>query len=154
MCFIKWELQMILDLFNFKLLLFRYILFWKSAIKINQTFFWLFMKEWVCLFFLVKPHLIMSLTCWFVCVCFQVVDQSGLRNEAVRVLSSLHLRLNEGSCFEGDRVHLRIKELQNTITQMEVEPSTHTHPSTSENTHTGKTLSYSLSAEGQTATML
>lgn len=61
-----------------------------------------------------------------ICVCFQVVDQSGLRDEAVCVLSSLHLGLNEGSCCAGDGVHLRIKDLKNTITHMEMEPSTHT----------------------------
>ncbi|XP_030593677.1 Fanconi anemia group C protein [Archocentrus centrarchus] len=46
-----------------------------------------------------------------------VVDQSGLLDEAACVLSSLELRLNEGSCLSSDPVHLRIKALQNTITQ-------------------------------------
>uniref|UniRef100_A0AAZ1WY03 FA complementation group C n=1 Tax=Oreochromis aureus TaxID=47969 RepID=A0AAZ1WY03_OREAU len=50
-----------------------------------------------------------------------VVDQSGLLDEAACVLSSLELRLNEGSCLSRDTVHLRIKELQKTITQMHSE---------------------------------
>ncbi|XP_073322843.1 Fanconi anemia group C protein isoform X2 [Pagrus major] len=46
-----------------------------------------------------------------------VVDQSGLVDEAACVLSSLQPRLNEGSCSSDDRnrVHLRIKALQNTL---------------------------------------
>ncbi|XP_042075425.1 Fanconi anemia group C protein isoform X1 [Haplochromis burtoni] len=51
----------------------------------------------------------------------QVVDQSGLLDEAACVLSSLELRLNEGCCLSRDTVHLRIKELQKTITQMHSE---------------------------------
>ncbi|KAG7223377.1 hypothetical protein INR49_032204 [Caranx melampygus] len=49
-----------------------------------------------------------------------VVDRSGLVDEAACVLSSLELRLKEGSCLSSDtnRVHLRIKELQNTLTHM------------------------------------
>ncbi|XP_070821229.1 Fanconi anemia group C protein [Chaetodon trifascialis] len=49
-----------------------------------------------------------------------VVDGSGLVDEAACVLSSLELRLNEGSCSSSDanRVHLRIKALQNTLTHM------------------------------------
>ncbi|TMS04078.1 Fanconi anemia group C protein [Larimichthys crocea] len=49
-----------------------------------------------------------------------VVERSGLVDEAACVLSSLELRLNEGSCLSRDanRVHLRIKALQNTITHM------------------------------------
>ncbi|XP_027133425.1 Fanconi anemia group C protein isoform X2 [Larimichthys crocea] len=49
-----------------------------------------------------------------------VVERSGLVDEAACVLSSLELRLNEGSCLSSDanRVHLRIKALQNTITHM------------------------------------
>ncbi|XP_008282273.1 Fanconi anemia group C protein [Stegastes partitus] len=47
-----------------------------------------------------------------------VVHHSGLLDEAACVLSSLELRLSEGSCLSNDRVHLRIKELQNTITHM------------------------------------
>ena len=54
-------------------------------------------------------------------MCVQVVDRSGL-DEAACVLSSLELALNGGSCLSGDanRVHLRIKELQNTLTHMHV----------------------------------
>lgn len=59
--------------------------------------------------------------CVCVCVSVQVVDQSGLLDEAACVLSSLELRLNEGSCLSRDTVHLRIKELQKTITQMHSE---------------------------------
>nr|XP_015828337.2 Fanconi anemia group C protein [Nothobranchius furzeri]XP_015828338.2 Fanconi anemia group C protein [Nothobranchius furzeri] len=47
-----------------------------------------------------------------------VVDLSGLRDGAACVLSSLHLRVQEGSCFKSGDVHLRIRELQKTITQM------------------------------------
>ncbi|XP_041793135.1 Fanconi anemia group C protein [Chelmon rostratus] len=49
-----------------------------------------------------------------------VVDGSGLVEEAACVLSSLELRLNEASCLSSDanRVHLRIKALQNTLTHM------------------------------------
>ncbi|XP_038558540.1 Fanconi anemia group C protein [Micropterus salmoides] len=49
-----------------------------------------------------------------------VVDGSALADEAACVLSSLELRLNEGSCSSSDanRVHLRIKALQNTLTHM------------------------------------
>lgn len=62
-----------------------------------------------------------------VCVCggawggmggsIQVVDGSGLLQEVVCVLSSLELRLSEGSCRESDtnRVHIRIKELQKSL---------------------------------------
>ncbi|XP_041854943.1 Fanconi anemia group C protein isoform X2 [Melanotaenia boesemani] len=56
-----------------------------------------------------------------------VVDQSGLFHETACVLSSLQLRLNEASCLSDDRVHIRIKELHNTITRMQAEPTTHTH---------------------------
>ncbi|XP_024909421.1 Fanconi anemia group C protein isoform X2 [Cynoglossus semilaevis] len=46
-----------------------------------------------------------------------VVDGSGLLQEVVCVLSSLELRLSEGSCRESDtnRVHIRIKELQKSL---------------------------------------
>ncbi|KAK1892895.1 Fanconi anemia group C protein like [Dissostichus eleginoides] len=78
-----------------------------------------------------SPFLILSLLVNF-CVFFQqslsgsteilqtVVNRSGLVNEAVCVLSSLELRLNEDSCLSSDtnRVHLRIKALQNTLTHM------------------------------------
>ncbi|XP_040012329.1 Fanconi anemia group C protein isoform X2 [Xiphias gladius] len=49
-----------------------------------------------------------------------VVDRSGLVDEAACVLSSLEHRVNEGSCLSSDtnRVHLRIKELQNTLAHM------------------------------------
>ncbi|XP_018524757.1 Fanconi anemia group C protein [Lates calcarifer] len=49
-----------------------------------------------------------------------VVDRSGLVDEAACVLSSLELRLNEGSCLSSDanRVHLRIEALKNTLTHM------------------------------------
>ncbi|XP_023249311.1 Fanconi anemia group C protein isoform X1 [Seriola lalandi dorsalis] len=49
-----------------------------------------------------------------------VVDQSGLVDEAACVLDSLELRLKEGSCLSSvtNRVHLRIKALQNTLTHM------------------------------------
>ncbi|XP_074526707.1 Fanconi anemia group C protein [Halichoeres trimaculatus] len=49
-----------------------------------------------------------------------VVDGSGLVDEAASLLSSLELKLNGGSCLSGDanRVHLRIKALQNTLTHM------------------------------------
>ena len=55
--------------------------------------------------------------CVCVCVSVQVVDQSGLVDEAACVLSSLRPRLNEGSRSSDDcnRVHLRIKALQNTL---------------------------------------
>ncbi|KAM9394244.1 Fanconi anemia group C protein [Pholidichthys leucotaenia] len=46
-----------------------------------------------------------------------VLDQSGLVDEAAHILSSLELSVNEGNSLSRDRVHLRIKELQNTITQ-------------------------------------
>ncbi|XP_047446943.1 Fanconi anemia group C protein [Mugil cephalus] len=52
-----------------------------------------------------------------------VVDESGLFDEAACALSSLELRLNEGNCLPSDGVHLRIKELQNTITHMQSAPS-------------------------------
>ncbi|XP_023199100.1 Fanconi anemia group C protein isoform X1 [Xiphophorus maculatus] len=45
----------------------------------------------------------------------KVVHQSGLQDEATRVLSSLRLRLNDRGSFANDRVHLRIEELHNTI---------------------------------------
>ncbi|CAJ1069005.1 LOW QUALITY PROTEIN: Fanconi anemia group C protein [Xyrichtys novacula] len=49
-----------------------------------------------------------------------VVDGSGLVDEAASLLSSLELKLNGGSCLSGDanRVHLRIKALQHTLTRM------------------------------------
>ncbi|AWP07292.1 putative Fanconi anemia group C protein isoform 2 [Scophthalmus maximus] len=49
-----------------------------------------------------------------------VVHRSGLVEEAACALSSLELRLNAGSCSSSDanRVHLRIKSLQNTLTHM------------------------------------
>lgn len=54
----------------------------------------------------------------------QVVDQSGLADEARCALSSLELTLtlNGGSCSssDADRVHLRIKELQTSLTRMNV----------------------------------
>ncbi|XP_034548902.1 LOW QUALITY PROTEIN: Fanconi anemia group C protein [Notolabrus celidotus] len=63
-----------------------------------------------------------------------VVDGSGLVDEAASLLSSLELKLNGGSCLSGDanRVHLRIKALQNTLTHAHStkpcrEPGTHTH---------------------------
>ncbi|XP_044051848.1 Fanconi anemia group C protein isoform X1 [Siniperca chuatsi] len=60
-----------------------------------------------------------------------VVDWSGLVDEAACVLSSLELRLNEGSCSSSNanRIHLRIKALQNTLTHMHAasSPPTHTH---------------------------
>ncbi|KAK5871052.1 hypothetical protein PBY51_003954 [Eleginops maclovinus] len=64
-----------------------------------------------------------------------VVNRSGLVNEAVRVLSSLELRLIEDSCLSSDtnRVHLRIKAFQNTLTHMcaTLNPATNqTHPQT------------------------
>ncbi|KAK5932380.1 hypothetical protein CgunFtcFv8_004086 [Champsocephalus gunnari] len=93
-----------------------------------------------------SPLLILSLLVNF-CVFFQqslsgsteilqtVVNRSGLVNEAVCVLSSLELRLNEDSCLSSDtnRVHLRIKALQNTLTHMcaALNPAnTHTHTHT------------------------
>ncbi|XP_072243841.1 Fanconi anemia group C protein [Leuresthes tenuis] len=54
-----------------------------------------------------------------------VVNQSGLFDEAACVLSSLQLRLNEGSCSSSDRVHLRIKELQKTLTHMQAQQTAH-----------------------------
>ncbi|XP_059192485.1 Fanconi anemia group C protein [Centropristis striata] len=65
-----------------------------------------------------------------------VVGRSGLVDEAACVLSSLELRLSEGSCLSSDdnRVHLRIEALQNTLTHMhsaqspaENQAPTHTH---------------------------
>ncbi|XP_035847804.1 Fanconi anemia group C protein isoform X2 [Sander lucioperca] len=63
-----------------------------------------------------------------------VVERSGLVDEAACVLCSLELRLNEGSCLSSDvnRVHLRIKALQDTLTHMHAAPSptenqAHTH---------------------------
>ncbi|XP_069034314.1 Fanconi anemia group C protein [Embiotoca jacksoni] len=47
-----------------------------------------------------------------------VVAQSGRLEEAACVLSSLELTRNEGSRLSSDRVHLRIEELQTTITRM------------------------------------
>ncbi|KAA8593004.1 hypothetical protein FQN60_018459 [Etheostoma spectabile] len=49
-----------------------------------------------------------------------VVERSGLVDEAACVLRSLELRLTEGSCLSSDanRVHLRIKALQDTLTHM------------------------------------
>ncbi|XP_058492047.1 Fanconi anemia group C protein isoform X1 [Solea solea] len=65
-----------------------------------------------------------------------VVDRSGLLQEAAYVLSSLELRLNAGSCSSSNtnRVHVRIKALQNTLTHMNAawsmepccEPDAHT----------------------------
>ncbi|XP_044230385.1 Fanconi anemia group C protein [Thunnus albacares] len=64
-----------------------------------------------------------------------VADRSGLVGEAARVLGSLELRLNGGSCLSSDanRVHLRIKALQNTLAHMHAAQSSaenqaHTHP--------------------------
>lgn len=57
-----------------------------------------------------------------VCVCFQVVEKSGLLNEAARVLVSLELSLNRGrhlSC-DTNRVQLRVQKLQHTLTHMNV----------------------------------
>ncbi|XP_029999900.1 Fanconi anemia group C protein [Sphaeramia orbicularis] len=56
-----------------------------------------------------------------------VVDRSGLVEEAACALSSLELRLNGGSCSSSDanRVHLRIKALQNTLAHMHAHASTH-----------------------------
>ncbi|XP_035514595.1 Fanconi anemia group C protein [Morone saxatilis] len=47
-----------------------------------------------------------------------VRKRSGLVDEAMCVLNSLELRLNGGSCISSDtnRLHLRIKALQNTLT--------------------------------------
>ncbi|XP_034727517.1 LOW QUALITY PROTEIN: Fanconi anemia group C protein [Etheostoma cragini] len=67
-----------------------------------------------------------------------VVERSGLVDEAACVLSSLELRLTEGSCLSSDanRVHRRIKALQDTlahacsIEEPYREPSTHTHTHT------------------------
>lgn len=56
--------------------------------------------------------------CLCVCVSVQVVHQTRLVEEAAHVLSSLDLRLDEGSCLSDDTVHLKIKGLQNTITHM------------------------------------
>ncbi|KAF3695678.1 Fanconi anemia group C protein [Channa argus] len=49
-----------------------------------------------------------------------VVDKTGLVDEAVCILHSLGLRLNERSCLSSDaiRVHLRIKAFLNTLTHM------------------------------------
>uniref|UniRef100_UPI0037E74A3B Fanconi anemia group C protein n=1 Tax=Semicossyphus pulcher TaxID=241346 RepID=UPI0037E74A3B len=49
-----------------------------------------------------------------------VVHRSGLVDEAACLLSSLELKLNGGSCSSSDanRVHLRIKAFQNTLTHM------------------------------------
>ncbi|KAM7416045.1 hypothetical protein PAMA_018223 [Pampus argenteus] len=49
-----------------------------------------------------------------------VVDRSGLVSEAVCVLNSLEFRLNEGGSLSSNanRVHLRIKAFQNTLTRM------------------------------------
>lgn len=50
-------------------------------------------------------------------VCVQMVDQSGLLNEAARILGSLELSLNGGSLpSDADRVQLRIQKLQRTLT--------------------------------------
>ncbi|XP_033475849.2 Fanconi anemia group C protein isoform X1 [Epinephelus lanceolatus] len=84
-----------------------------------------------------------------------VVDRSGLLDEATRLLSSLELRLNEGSCSSSDanRVHLRIKALHNTLTHMhaasgpaenqahtlthsKADESSYTHTHTHTHTHT------------------
>ncbi|XP_041642457.1 Fanconi anemia group C protein isoform X2 [Cheilinus undulatus] len=60
-----------------------------------------------------------------------VVDGSGLVDEAASLLSSLELKLNGGSSFSGDanRVHHRIKALQNTVTH------THAASNPAENHH-------------------
>ncbi|XP_070760111.1 Fanconi anemia group C protein [Enoplosus armatus] len=74
----------------------------------------------------------------------QVVHRSDLVDEAACVLSSLELRLNEGRCSSSDanRVHLRIKALQNTLTHMHAasspaENQAHTlrHSETGESTY-------------------
>ncbi|KAM7391445.1 hypothetical protein PAMP_022134 [Pampus punctatissimus] len=64
-----------------------------------------------------------------------VVDRSGLVSEAVCVLSSLEFRLNRGGSLSSNanRVHLRIKAFQNTLTRMHAvqspaENQAHTHP--------------------------
>ncbi|TNM89731.1 hypothetical protein fugu_003965 [Takifugu bimaculatus] len=51
-----------------------------------------------------------------------VVDQSGLLNEAARVLVSLELSLNRGRHLSSDtnRVQLRVQKLQHTLTHMNV----------------------------------
>lgn len=53
-------------------------------------------------------------------VCIQVLDQSGLVNEAARVLGSLELSQNGGSCLssEANRVQLRIQKLQHTLAHL------------------------------------
>lgn len=52
------------------------------------------------------------------CVCIQMVDQSGLLNEAARILGSLELSLNGGSRLpsDADGVQMRIQKLQRTLT--------------------------------------
>lgn len=71
--------------------------------------------------------------------CFQVLDQSGLFNEAACVLGLLELSQNAGSCLssEANRVQLRIQKLQHTLTRMSVTGpftggSAHHHPHSSE----------------------
>ncbi|KAI3372760.1 hypothetical protein L3Q82_023221 [Scortum barcoo] len=61
-----------------------------------------------------------------------VVDGFGLADEAACVLSSLELRLNEGSWLSSDapRVHLRIKAFQSTLTHMGAASSSAEKPST------------------------
>lgn len=56
------------------------------------------------------------------CVCFQVAGQTGLVDEAARVLGSLELSVNGGSCSSSDTngVQLRIQKLQHTLTHMGV----------------------------------
>ncbi|XP_042344212.1 Fanconi anemia group C protein [Plectropomus leopardus] len=76
-----------------------------------------------------------------------VVDQSGLVDEAARLLSSLELSFNEGSCSSNNAngVHLRIKALHSTLTHMraatnpaENQAHTLTHSKTGESAYTHK----------------
>uniref|UniRef100_G3NVE5 FA complementation group C n=2 Tax=Gasterosteus aculeatus aculeatus TaxID=481459 RepID=G3NVE5_GASAC len=54
-----------------------------------------------------------------------VLDRCGLVDGARWVLSSLQIRMNQGDCLSSDteRVHLRIRALQNTLTHMHVASS-------------------------------
>ncbi|XP_070689501.1 Fanconi anemia group C protein [Pempheris klunzingeri] len=61
-----------------------------------------------------------------------VVDWSGLFDETHHVLSSLELRLNEGSCLSShaNKVHLRIKALHNTLKHGALLRTKHSHSNT------------------------
>ncbi|RVE68063.1 hypothetical protein OJAV_G00088150 [Oryzias javanicus] len=55
-----------------------------------------------------------------------VVHAAGLLHEAACVLNSLQHRLDKGSCSSRDKVHVRIKKLQSTLTHMQAGVNSHT----------------------------